>query len=169
MRRSAAVGVTLAAIILSGCSSTGHQSNEERNTSSAAPSHAGLAPGYKGGCENGFTIWTQNQFTAADGGYGTLVRSTLDDSAQAAGLSGNNHLTATGWFDTGESLYPGNPAGIRGDVWYYIPELPNGGAGWVPDAGVRAVQTKPAPGNHDSDYDEKTQAAPKPQECKLTH
>lgn len=169
MRRSVVVGATLTAIILSGCSGTGQQGNEERSASTTVPSHTGAAPGYKGGCKKGFTVWTQNQFTAADGGYGTLVRSTLDDSAQHAGLTGNNHLTATGWFDTGESLYPNNPAGIRGEVWYYIPELPNGGAGWVPDAGVRAVQTRPAPGNRDSYYNQEAQAAPKPQECKLTH
>lgn len=169
MRRSVAVGAILAAIILSGCSGIGHQSNEERNTSTAAPNHTELVPDYKGGCEKGFAVWTQNQFTAADGGYGTLVRSTLDDGAQPAGLNGNDRLTATGWFDSGESLYPNNPAGIRGEVWYYIPQLPNGGAGWVSDAGVRAIRTRPAPGNRDSDYNQKTQAAPKPQECKLTH
>lgn len=172
MRRSVAVGLTLTAIFLAGCSGwsqTGQQNNEGGSNSTTAPISVGVAPGYKGGCEKGFTVWTQNQFTATDGGYGTLVRGTLDDGAQPAGLSGNDKLTAAGWFDSGESLYPNNPTGIRGEVWYYIPQLPNGGAGWVSDAGVRAVQTKPAPGNRDSDYNEKTQAAPKPQECKLTH
>jgi len=89
----------------------------------------------------------------------------VDAPGQHAGLDGNNKLHATGWLDTGVLIYPNNPAGIQGKVWYYIPKL----AGWVSDAGVRAVQTTPAPGNRDIDYDQATQAAPKPPECKLTH
>lgn len=172
MRRSMVVGLALTTIILSGCSSTnqtGQQNNKERSTPATTLSPAGATPGYRGGCEKGFTVWTQNQFSATDGGYGTLVRSTLSDSAQPAGLGGNNKLIATGWFDTGEALYLNNPAGIRGEVWYYIPQLPNGGSGWVSDVGVRAIQTQPSLGNRDSDYDQEAQAAPKPQECKLTH
>jgi len=168
MRRPVIVGLALTTLLMSGCSGAGHQSNDGQNTS-ATSSPAQVVPDYGGGCKEGFTIWTQKQFSAPDGGYGTLVRSTLNATGQHAGLSGNDKLTATGWFDTGESLYPSNPAGIRGEIWYYIPQLPNGGAGWVPDAGVRAVQTKPAPGNRDSDYDQASQAAPKPQKCKLTH
>jgi len=168
MRRFAAVGIALTAILASGCSGNGHQSDKEQ-TARATPQLTQVVPGYSGGCENGFTIWTQKQFSTTDGGYGALVRSTLSVTGHHAGLSGNDKLTAIGWFDTGESLYPTNPSGIRGEVWYYIPQLPNGEAGWVADAGVRAVQTSPAPGNRDSDYDQATQAAPKPQECKLTH
>lgn len=167
MRRFVIVGAALTAIIASGCSGSGHQNNEGQDTSAASPTTQ-VAPGYSGGCEEGFTIWTQNQFTSADGGYGALVRSTLDATGQRAGLSGNDKLIATGWFDTGESLYPDNPAGIRGEVWYYIPHLPNGGAGWVADAGVRAVQTERSSDNRDSDYNQATQAAPKPKECQLT-
>ena len=168
MRRFVVVGLALTAIFVSGCSGNGHRSNEGQSTS-AAPHSTQVVTGYGGGCKEGFTVWTQNQFSTADGGYGSLVRSTLSAVGQHAGLSGNDKLTATGWFDTGESLYPDNPAGIRGEVWYYIPQLPNGGAGWVADAGVRAVQTEPAPGNRDSDYHQAAQAAPKPQECQLTH
>ena len=167
MRRLVAVGVLLTAGFVSGCSSVHHSSKEE-GKDSTTPAIAQVVPGYSGGCKEGFTVWTQNQFSAADGGYGTLVRSALGATGQHVGLSGNNKLTVVGWFDSGEPLYTDNPAGIRGEVWYYIPQLPNGGAGWVPDAGVRAVMTTPAPGNLDSKYDQATQAAPKPNECKLT-
>ena len=167
MRRFIVVGAVLATIFISGCSGSGHQSNEGQSTATSSRT-VQVVPGFNGGCKEGFTVWTQNQFSAADGGYGALVRDTLSAVGQYAGLGGNVKLTATGWFDTGRSLYPNNPAGIRGEVWYYIPQLPNGGAGWVADAGVRAVQTTPAPGNRSSDYSQATQAAPMPQGCKLT-
>jgi hypothetical protein len=152
---------------MSGCSSSSKL--VPQNTSATTSSPVAVVPGYSGGCKEGFTIWTQNQFSAAGGGYGSLVHSTLSTPGQHAGLNGNNKLTATGWFNTGESVYPDNPAGIRGEVWYYIPQLPNGGAGWVSDAGVRAVQTSPAPSNRSSDYHQETQEAPQPEQCKLTH
>lgn len=156
MRQFVAVGAILTAIFVSSCSSE----------------HPGkVVPGYSGGCEKGFDILTQNQFAAGDGGYGALVyihppvNGNDPVHGQHAGLNGNNKLHATGWLDTGVLIYPNNPAGIQGKVWYYIPKL----AGWVSDAGVRAVQTTPAPGNLDGGYDQATQAAPKPQKCKLTH
>lgn len=167
MRRLIVAGAVLAAIFMSGCSGTGRQNNGGQSTTTA--SHpAQVVPGFSGGCKEGFAIWTQNQFSAADGGYGTLVRNTLSATGHHAGLDGNIKLAATGWFDTGTPLYPSNPAGIRGEVWYYIPLLPSGGAGWVADAGVRAVQTTPSSDNRSSDYNQATQAAPMPQECKLT-
>lgn len=178
MRRFAVMGVTLMAIFMSGCSGSNEseqQHDDKQEVSSGLPVSRStepndqLVPGYSGGCEAGFTVWTQRQFTGVNGGYGALVRSALSATGQSAGLAGNDKLQATGWFKTGELLYPDNPARIRGEVWYYIPQLPNGGAGWVADAGVRAVKTKPAPNDRADSYKPKTQAAPQPPECKLTN
>ncbi len=173
MRRSVVVGVIFTAIFMSGCS--GSSESEQRNNkeqeavtpSTSAKTATEIVPGYTGGCKKGFTIYSQNQFTGSNGGYGALVRRTLDAKAESAGLGGGDELEATGWFVTGELIYPDNPAGIRGEVWYYVPDLPNGGAGWVADAGVRAVKTTPAPGDDASFYKPKTQAAPQPPECEL--
>lgn len=91
----------------------------------------------------------------------------LDGKGESVGLRGNDKLTAVGWVRTEQVFYPNNPAGIRGEVWYYVPHLPDGGSGWISDAGVRAVETEPAPGNRDEFYDPVTQAAPQPVECEL--
>lgn len=165
MRQLAVVGVVLTAIFMSGCSNSEKSDNRQEASPTTSTE---VVPGYGGGCKTGFTIWTQNQFTGADGGYGALVRSALSDpSGHSAGLFGNNKLLATGWLKTEKMLYENNPVGIRGEVWYYIPQLPNGGAGWVADAGVRAVETEPAPGD-ESSYFTPDQTAPQPSECKLT-
>lgn len=184
MRRFEVVGIVLTALFISGCSSSDEletQSSESKEASNAEPTTSPLEteqsvtpaanpiPGFTGGCA-GFDIWTQNQFQAPDGGYGTKVRSNIVGQPLAEGLPGNQPLRAVGWFDVGYPLpfpYSVNPPGLRGEVWYYIPDLNNATGGWVADAGVRAVETEPAPGNADRFYDPNTQAAPKPPECKL--
>lgn len=159
----------LLAVVLTGCTSSGQEEDGGLGTNpSDNQATESLVPGYDGGCEKGFAIWSQNQFTGANGGYGALVRSTLDSVGQSAGLLGNDELTAIGWYKTGELIYPDNPPGIRGEVWYFIPELPNGGSGWVADAGVRAVETDPAPGDRAKFYKPDIQAAPQSPECELS-
>ncbi len=152
----------LAAFLLAGCSvpiESEPQATQERTSIVDE-----IVPGYVGGCSQGFTIYVQNQFEP----FGSMIREDLDGKAKSVGLRGNEKLTATGWVDTGEVLYDKNPEGIQVRVWYYVPELPNGkGSGWLPDAGVRSLETEPAPGNADEYYDQETQSAPLPPECEL--
>ena len=172
MRRHMVVGVISTTLFMSGSSGSddaGQQSNKtEEATSTQKSTSAQLVPGFRGGCKTGFTVFSQKQFTGDGGGYGALVRDTLDSTGRGAGLLGNDKLTAVGWFTTGELLYPKNPEGIRGETWYFIQHLPNGGSGWVADAGVRAVETVPAPGNGSRYYSPEIEAPPKPHECELS-
>ena len=123
-----------------------------------------IVPGYVGGCKEGFTIYSQRQFTP----YGTMVRRTLDRKGESVGLRGNDELRAVGWVRTEHVFYPDNPEGLQGRVWFYVPELPDGSSGWVPDAGVRGVKTNPAPGNEDKYFNPQEHAAPQLPECELT-
>lgn len=157
----AAVSVLLAAFFLTSCSGSsepGQQATTERDTTNGE-----LVPGYTGGCKDGFVIFSQNQFDP----HGTLVRRTLDTKGGDAGLGGNDELRAVGWVKTGQIFYPENPEGLRGEVWFFVPNLPNGDSGWVSDAGVRAVKTDPAPNNEDKYFDPGTQAVPQNPACEL--
>ena len=161
MRLMIAGGMILAALTLASCSGSGkpaQQTTKERVAMSDE-----LVPGYTGGCKGGFTIYSQRQFTP----YGTMIRQTLDRKGESVGLRGNDELRAVGWTRTEHMFYPNNPEGLQGKIWFYVPELPDGGSGWVPDAGVRAVITDPAPDNADEYFDPKTQAAPQSPECEL--
>lgn len=165
MRRMMAVSMVIAALLPVGCSESSkseQQSSRERDVMSSE-----LVPGYTGGCKEGFKIYSQNQFSVGEGVYGTMIRRTLNGNGESAGLRGNDELRVVGWVRTEYVFYPDNPAGLRGEVWYYVPNLPNGGAGWVPDAGVRAVKTEPAPNDLDSYFHPETQAAPQLPECRL--
>lgn len=162
MRPLLAVGILLAAIQLTGCTSSAEPA--QQTTPEGTTMSDELVPGYDGGCEDGFTIYVQNQFTP----YGTVVRKDLSQKGQSVGLTGNEELTAVGWTTTEYVFYPDNPPEIQGKVWFYVPELPDGrGPGWVPDAGVRAVKTEPAPGDEDEYFEPATQAAPQSPECEL--
>ena len=119
-----------------------------------------LIPGHKGGCREGFTLYVQNQFNP----LGTKIRRSLDEGAVNAGLSDNEELKAVGWIDTREIISPENPPKLQGRVWFYIRAL----EAWVPDAGVRAKPTTPAPGDEDKYFDPATQTAPQPPECELS-
>jgi hypothetical protein len=165
MRLMIAVGILLAVFQLTGCSSSNE--HEQQPTTEGVMVSEELVPGYTGGCEGRFTIYSQNQFSVGNGYYGTVVRRTLDDPAQSAGLRGNDELQAVGWFRTGEVIYRDNPEGLRGEVWFYVPNLPNGEAGWVPDAGVRAVRTEHAPSDEDGYFDRESQAALQLPDCEL--
>lgn len=162
MRLMIAVGIVLAVFQLTGCSNStesGQDSTTERATMSDE-----LVPGYTGGCSEGFTIFVQNQFNP----IGSKIRRDLNKTGESVGLRGNDELKAVGWVRTEHVFYPENPLELQGTVWFYVPELPNNkGAGWVPDAGVRAVKTQPAPGDEDKYFDPETQAAPLLPECEL--
>lgn len=154
MRQTRTVSAILAALLLAGCS--GSPDTEQRSTRERSVTVD--VPGYSGGCK-AFTIFSQNQFAP----FGTSVRRALDQEGESVGLRGNDELTAAGWTRTNRVFYPGNPEGLRGEVWFYVPSL----GGWVPDAGARSVRTRPSPGNRDADFDPHTQAAPQPPECEL--
>lgn len=160
-----AVGMVLMVSQLAGCSSSNQ--SELQNPTERVTTSGELVPGYAGGCEEGFVLYVQNQYTP----YGSLIRRSLDfdnTEAESGGLHGNDELRAIGWTDTGRVFYEHNPEGLRGNVWFYIPELPNdAGPGWLPDTGVRAVLTQPSPGNRDEDFDPKKQAAPQTPQCEL--
>lgn len=161
MRLMIAVGIVLAVFQLTGCS--GSESEQQPTTEGVAASDE-LAPGYTGGCNEGFTLYVQNQFSP----FGSKIRRELDRTGESVGLRGNEQLKAVGWTKTEHVFYPDNPPGLQGVVWFYVPELPNnGGSGWIPDAGVRAVTTEPSPGNRDEDFDPSTQAAPQAPGCEL--
>lgn len=158
MRRNAAASLLLAAILLTtGCSAS--DGPEQQTTSTGVSASSKLVPGYTGGCEEGFIIVVQNQFNP----LGTKIRRSSDGEVVNAGLTGNEELRAIGWIDTGEVIYPENPPELQGKVWFYVREL----EAWVPDAGVRATPTKPAPGDDDKYFDPATQAPQRP-DCKLS-
>lgn len=162
MRHWVVAGMLLATFLLTGCSDS-DESVQQTATERSATTSNELVPGYTGGCSEGFVIFSQNQFDP----HGTLVRRTLDVKGEDAGLRGNDRLKAVGWIKTGKVFYPDNPEGLRGEVWFYALDALNGKPGWVPDAGVRAIETQPSAGNLDSDYDPQTQAAPQLPACEL--
>lgn len=164
MRPMTPVSIVLVGLLLASCSGPGKP--EQPTTTEEVTMSDELVPGYKGGCKEGFTLYSQNQFTV-DGAYGTKIRRTLDSKGEGAGLFGNDQLRAVGWIRTQHVFYRDNPEGLRGEVWYYIPDLPGGGSGWVPDAGVRAVKTEHAPDDLDEYFRPETQAALQPPECEL--
>lgn len=163
MRPIAVVGLVLATLLLASCSGSGKP--EQPTTTEGVTMSNELVPGYMGGCKEGFTLYSQNQFSI-DGGYGTKIRRTLDSKGEGAGLFGNDKLRAFGWTRTQHMFYHDNPEGLRGEVWYYV-RLPDGSFAWVPDAGVRAVKTEHAPNDLDEYFRPETQAAPQPPECEL--
>lgn len=159
MRLVVVVSVLLALLTVVGCSNNSYRSQTAAETTSSS----GIAPGYSGGCQEGFTIYSQNQFTP----YGTMVRRTLSGSTAAVGLYGNDSLQAIGWRRGETVAYPDNPPGLRGEVWFYV-QLPDGSFAWAPDAGVRATMTYPALNDEDDFFDATTQAAPQPSKCELS-
>lgn len=162
MRRMIAVGIALAVFLLAGCS--GSEEVVQQTTTEGTLVSSELVEGYTGGCEEGFAIFVQHQFVP----FGTMIRRDLAIKGESIGLKGNEELKAVGWTRTEHVFYPENPPELRGTVWFYIPELPNGaGSGWVPDAGVRAVKTEPAPTDENEHFDAKTQAVPLLPECEL--
>ena len=175
MRLMIVVGTAmLATVQLTGCSSSGEPGPQPTTTEVSVSDE--VVPGYTGGCKEGFTLYVQNQFSVAKGVYGTLIRRSLDfvnTRAESVGLKPNDELRAIGWTNVGDAFnkdhpdYARNPVGLRAEVWFYVLELP-GGPGWVPDAGVRAVPTTPAPGDEDKYFDPATQAAPQSPECELS-
>ena len=92
-----------------------------------------VVPGFSGGCAEGFIVYVQDQFEPG----GSSLRNDVDEKSQGDVVFANKRLIVTGWFDSGEAVYPDNPDGIKGEVWYYVPKL----RGWVSDAGVRSVKT----------------------------
>lgn len=157
MRLITRAGIALAVLLLASCSGAGMP--EQPTTTEGVTMSNELVPGYKGGCKESFTLYSQNQFNP----LGTKIRRSLGEEVVNAGLRGNEELEAVGWIDTGEIIYPQNPPKLQGKVWFYIQVL----KAWVPDAGVRATPTTPAPGDEDKYFDPATQAAPQPPECEL--
>lgn len=156
------VSALLAVFSMTSCSSSGEP--EPQTTTERSTMGGELVPGYTGGCAEGFTIYVQNQFNP----FGSMIRRALDQTGESVGLRGNEELKAVGWTRTEHVFYPDNPAGLQGTVWFYVPELPNDeGAGWIPDAGLRAVKTEPAPGDEDKYFDPEAQAAPQQPNCEL--
>lgn len=163
MRRMMTVGIVLAVFLLTGCSGLG-ETVQQTTTEGTSMSNE-LVEGYTGGCEEGFTIFVQHQFVP----FGTMIRRDLAVKGESIGLKGNEELRSVGWVRTEHVFYPENPPELQGTVWFYIPELPNGaGPGWVPDAGVRAVKTEPAPTDENKHFDAEKQAVPLLSECELT-
>jgi hypothetical protein len=147
----------LSAILIVGCSGSGDsQENKE-----VVKSHE-LPKGFKGGCPGNkeITLYIQNQFEP----YGATARFDIDDeSGQGPILKAGGEFRSTGWFDTDKSLEPSNPELIRGEVWYYVPELNL----WLADMSVRSKPGIPHAMNDDSKFTP-DQAVPRPKECELT-
>ena len=160
MRKLRMVCLTvLAAILIVGCNGN---SDSQENTE--VVKNQELPEGFKGGCTGNkqITLYVQNQFTP----YGAKGLYDIDDRDQGgpALYSDGSRYKATGWFDTGKSVYPNNPDRIRGEVWYYVPSID----AWLADAGVRRkANIKSAP-NDDSNEFTPDQAVPRPKECELT-
>ncbi len=125
----------------------------------SSTSESEVVKGFDGGCTDGIVLYVQNQFEP----YGATIRDEVDQASEGATAQANERYVATGWFDTGEALYPDNPELIQGRVWYYVPDL----NAWIADVSVRSMQTTPAPDNSDDAF-ESSQAAPRPDECELT-
>jgi hypothetical protein len=149
--------IVLSAILMVGCSSSDSQGDKEEVVKNQE-----LPEGFKGGCTGNkqITLYVQNQFK----GYGATARYNIDVPRQGPTVNAGEELRATGWFDTGKSLKPSNPELIRGEVWYYVPDLDL----WLADMSVRSRGDIPHARNNDSNEFTPDQAAPRPKECELT-
>lgn len=92
----------------------------------------------RGGCE-AFRVYAQNRWDP----LGTAVReepnvlaSKLDPS-----FAPNEVIAVDGWLDTGEPVYPTNPAPWNSGIWFRLANR----EGWISFAGVRGEPTTPDP------------------------
>lgn len=168
MRLKVAVGIVLTAFLLPGCSGS---KNPGQQTMQGVPVGEQIVDGFAGGCSEGFVIYVQNQYVP----YGTMVRDDISKKGKSAGLRGNEKLIAYGWVEITRVLppddpdlvfYPENPHELQNYTWFYV-RLPNGKLVWVPDSGVRKVQTEHAPDDNNEHFDAATQAPPLIPECEL--
>ena len=94
-------------------------------------------------------VYGQNQFEP----YGASVRKgpSASDKKYAQGVEPNQAVTIDGFVDSRVALYPNNPEGIQGTLWYHLlPSADHPDGGWIVDAGVRMGPTEPVPGNESS-------------------